>query len=207
VKVLTFSDNLAEQNTYVLVHLDRAIIIDPGFNGSKVRDYLNQHRLQIEKILLTHGHFDHIRDLESFSDIPGLAVWIHPEDRIMLYQDEMNYAKAFRARFVLPPNLEIQSSDTEEMVFCNLMLRVIHTPGHTAGSSSFLIQRCLFSGDTLFLDSVGRTDLASGSRKAMHHTIKKLDQMVSNETLIYPGHGMSGRYGSMKTTNPYIYQL
>lgn len=205
MKVLTFSDNLAEQNTYVLVHLDRAIIIDPGFNGVKVRDYLNTHRLQIEKVLLTHGHFDHIRDLESFSDIPGLMVWIHPEDRTMLYQDEMNYARAFRACFVLPPNLVVQSSDTEEMMFANQTLHVIHTPGHTAGSSSFLIQRCLFSGDTLFLDSVGRTDLASGSQKALHQTIKKLDRMLANETQIYPGHGMSGRYGTMKMTNPYIH--
>jgi len=147
----------------------KAILIDPGWDYAKVIDILNN--LELKAILLTHGHFDHctaVPDLQQKFNVPVYISRFEPD----LYRPKISL---------------IDIDDEEELVFDNLIVKCLHTPGHTPGSQCFLIDHNLFTGDTLFLDGCGRWDLPFSSKSDIKDSIQKL-KTLSDETIIYPGH-------------------
>lgn len=199
MKITTFNVNEAIQDSYLITDKQNAIIIDPGFNGTELLNCIEAKDCSLQAVFLTHGHFDHIRDLRMVLDKVAVPVYIHESDKRHLSDDSLNYAKAFNHSFVLKKNTRvIPFHDQESFAFEGIRLKVHHTPGHTAGSCCFEIANALFTGDTLFKEGYGRTDLATGSSKAIRESIKKIFSTFSNDTTCYPGHEAKAKLSDIK---------
>lgn len=201
-----FSDALTGGNSYLLYKRQEAVLIDPGFNGQKIIDFCQAKNIEIKQVILTHGHFDHIRDLNLIASKHHFGLLIHALDYPMLFDSAKSYAKAFGATYRYQGDhvLIDQISREDKRSYLQASFKILMTPGHTAGSICVLYQHMLFSGDTLFLDSIGRTDLFSGSQKAMHQTLKKLKEKLSDQTVVYPGHGPHGLFKDIKENNVFL---
>lgn len=202
MKILTFNDNVASQNSYLIIEKEEAIVIDPGFNGESIQNTMERLHLLLKACVLTHGHFDHIRDIKILQEKNSFPVYIHESEKLFLSDSSLNYSSAFGSHFSLKKNAEIITfKHLEELVFNQIKLMVHHTPGHTRGSSCFLIGRALFTGDTLFSDGFGRTDLASGSSKLIYQSLKYIYSHFSNDTTCYCGHGTPEKLLIIKQKN------
>lgn len=205
MKIVTYQKNIAEQNSYLLVERGRAWVIDPGFNGEAIEKDLTQHGWILEKVLLTHGHYDHIRDLQLLAKNRSLIVAIHRLDEAFLKDDKLNYAQAFGATFRLPGTCELQVlEDMDRLSFGNQSFCLHHTPGHTAGSSCYESGLTLFTGDTLFTDSVGRTDLSTGNARQLAQSLKRIRDGFSREIRVMPGHGEAGILKDILKNNAFL---
>ncbi|MFA0888908.1 MAG: MBL fold metallo-hydrolase [Synergistales bacterium] len=182
-----------------------ALLVDPGGDPSEALDFAEGKKLQIEWVLLTHGHGDHIGGLDEARARSGRGVAIHRADAAMLTSPEENLS-----RWMGAPIQSVAAEKTLEdgETFCvgQMRVQVIHTPGHTAGSSCFLVSgegsEVLLSGDTLFARSVGRTDLPGGSESDLKASLVKL--AVLDERLpVLPGHGPETSLGKERAENPY----
>lgn len=204
MKLKIFNENLAQENAYLLFKNQVAIVIDPGFNGEQIIDFCKQKELQIVAVLLTHGHFDHIKDVSMLAKIFTFDIYISNEDKPFLKNDQFNYASAFGSKFHLPNFMVISLKDNQKIEIEGESFHIIATPGHTKGSICIEYNRYLFTGDTLFYNSVGRTDLYSGNINDMKKSIALLNSKISNDTTIYPGHGEHGKLKVIKEGNPYL---
>ncbi len=172
-------------NTYFLIgDNNRAIVIDSGENYKKVKQVESEYGFKIEAVLLTHSHFDHAGNAKKLQD-DGAKVYVSEKDAKKLLNDD-NLSKDFGRSFEYL-TADYTFSDGEELVVCGIKIKVIATPGHTDGSVCFLIENMLFTGDTLFLESVGRTDFKSGNRRDLVSSVKKLFALSGDYT-VYPGH-------------------
>lgn len=180
-----------------------AVLIDPPSSTAKVEAIVEQNGLTICRILLTHGHFDHIFGADNFRDKYGVPVAIHQADAEML-TDPVKNASAlfFREDHIYRP-AEILLRDGEEIPVGESLIRVVHTPGHTPGSVCFAMDKDYLTGDTLFRGSIGRTDLPGGSWQTMRHTLDRLSELPDN-VRIYPGHGDPSDMAYEKKYNPYL---
>lgn len=170
-------------NTYLLIFDSEALIIDPTIGLEKYIDEINKYK--IKGILLTHGHIDHIASINIF-DCP---VYIYEDEANKLYDNDLNLANMFNFDFCCN-NQDIRLLKNNEILdFDFIKIKVIHTPGHTNGSVSFLVNDVIFSGDTLFQMSVGRTDFPTGNSLELRKSIALLINSFDNTTIIYPGHG------------------
>lgn len=160
-----------------------AVVIDPGAEPERIQSALCGKKPAA--ILLTHGHFDHIGALEGF---PGVPVYMHPADAIMLKDAEWNAGAQFG--FSLPP-LAAEPAFVQEgavLSLAGLEIRVLHLPGHSRGSVGYLIGDALFSGDTLFCRGYGRTDLRGGDFGELRSSLRRLFHL-EKDYAVYPGHG------------------
>ena len=185
-KIITQTIGLTE-NCWVIVHNDDAIVIDPGSNATRVIKFLEQKQLNATKILATHNHFDHTGAVPALVKKTGAKVHVHKLDTKAIEQGEKivitNYGKK------LPPTpVDQKLTDNDIIKFGNKEIKTIATPGHTAGSCCFLFDEELFTGDTLFYENYGRTDLPGGSAKAIRASLQKLLKLPST-THVHPGHG------------------
>ncbi|MBI9008798.1 MAG: MBL fold metallo-hydrolase [Tenericutes bacterium] len=205
MKIKLFKENLAQVNSYLLIKKKKAILIDPGFNGEAIIKYLKENEVVIDYVILTHGHFDHIKDLELLAKEGSFELFVTKEDKFLLFHDEHNYAKAFGSSFKLPNNITIKEvANNDSLKLLEETFKIYSTPGHTKGSICISYQRTLFTGDTLFYNSVGRTDLYSGNQSELFKSIDLLKTKFGNDTLIYPGHGESGKMKIVKDINPFL---
>lgn len=204
MKLKIFKENLAQINSYLLIKKNQAILIDPGFNGSQIIQYCNEKSVKIEHVILTHGHFDHIKDLNLIANNFDVEMYISEFDLEILNNDDFNYAKAFGSKFIKPKKNINLLKDNDILSLFEESFLIINTPGHTKGSISIKYGKNLFTGDTLFYNSVGRTDLYSGNQTQLFKSIDKINKSIGNDFLIYPGHGESGFFKEVKQVNPYI---
>ena len=182
----------------------KAVVIDPGAEGKKVYRWLAEKGLQVEYILLTHGHVDHIEAVDELKDLLGnVKVGIHAGDAEMLTDGRKNLSAYFGPGVALKP-ADILLEDGQEIPVGNLSLKVIHTPGHSAGGVCFLTPEGLFSGDTLFAGSIGRTDFPGGSLDLLLWGIKEKLLILPEETRVLPGHGEETSIGEEKRDNPFL---
>ncbi len=191
-------------NTYILAKDNFALVIDPGFNGAKIIEHCTNHNLRIDSVILTHGHYDHIRDLKMLL-AEGLNIYIHKDELEFLYQPGLNLSSSFGLNFSLPKAIQVRTVlDQEIITFSKENLKVMHLPGHTQGSIGISYNQHFFAGDTLFYDSIGRTDLPTGSQVKIFKSLTHLKSSLSRGTIIYPGHGRGGKLSDIMQKNRYL---
>ena len=188
-------------NCYILADGGEACVIDPGSEADKIVQISNNMGAKITKILLTHGHFDHIGAVKSLAEKTGAKVYVHKEDEIMLSDNEKNL------NFMSEVKVEKCSADVllnggEVLKVGEKELKIYHTPGHSAGGISIYTDGSLFSGDLLFRGSIGRFDY--GNVRVELESLKFLVDTFPKETVVYPGHGEFTTIGEEMQYNPYI---
>lgn len=180
-------------------------LIDPSPDAEVTAARIARRELDIKKlkyILLTHGHFDHITGADGLRDISGAPLCVHEDDADCLTTDKNEYKYFFRESLRLRPAERILH-DGDVLPVGGSSIRVIHTPGHTKGSVCYVTDNAVYSGDTLFDCSIGRTDLTGGSLGELRDSLKKLctlDQSLS----LYPGHGSISTMAKQFEFNPYL---
>lgn len=194
-----------EVNCYIIGSKkdNTAIVIDAGGNPKEILSLLKKHNLTLQFIMNTHAHFDHVGGVRPLQDITGAEFLLHQEDIPLL-----NYLNDQTSAFGLPrisaPKIDRHLKDNEEILIGNETIQVIHTPGHSPGSVCFLIGNAVFTGDTLFAGSIGRTDLYGGSYTKIINSIKTRLFILDDQTVVYPGHGEPTTIGEEKQHNPFF---
>ena len=183
-----------QTNCYV-VHEEkenRCIVLDPGYEAGSILSFLEKKGLSLEAILLTHGHFDHVGAVRDLVALTDCDVYLHPADTAM--PPQMTAGPLYYTH-------GLQGNET--LSLCGLEIGVFHTPGHTPGSVCFQIGTLLFTGDTLFAGSCGRTDLPGGSWETITQSLRFLRSLEAPYD-IFPGHGEATTLEQEKTLNPYL---
>ncbi|HWQ40457.1 MAG TPA: MBL fold metallo-hydrolase [Desulfosporosinus sp.] len=189
---------------YACMESKKAVIIDPGADGKKIHRWVSERGLTIEYILLTHGHVDHIGAVDELRGLLGeVLVGIHAADAEMLTDGKKNLSSYLGSEVVLQ-GADFLLQEGQELMVGNQRLSVISTPGHTPGGVCFLSNEGLFSGDTLFAGSIGRTDFPGGSMEQLLKGVKEKLLILPEDTLVFPGHGEETRIGAEKRDNPYL---
>lgn len=204
INITKYSSLDMDVNTYVLAKDGHVLVIDPGFCGIKVINHCENHHLKIDGVILTHGHIDHIRDLKMLLNA-DVKIYIYKEETDFLKNPNLNLSTMFRNDFVLDKNISITAVDDEQVMdFFNEKIKFIHLPGHTKGSMGIIYNQHFFSGDTLFYDSIGRTDLPTGNIGKMQVSLKRILSVLPKNTVVYPGHGKGGKLAEIISINPYL---
>lgn len=207
-------------NCYVLAQRPGAdaIVVDPGQRAmGPLRRILDENRLTPAAVLLTHGHIDHIWSAQKVADTYGCPTYIHPEDRFMLTDPIKGFGPALLGRlarpafgllFSEPKQLVELDRDGDKIELGDVSVAVDHTPGHTRGSVVFRVgdgpTDVVFTGDTLFRSSVGRTDLPGGSGRDLLGSIVTKLLVLDDDTVVLPGHGPRSTIGHERRTNPFL---
>lgn len=182
-------------NCYLLLDGAHAAVVDPSANADRILDAVRDAGATLEHILLTHGHFDHIVSIDALRERTKLPVRIHKEDLELPADAEKNAFYTFfhmDRRYRTP---EAPFSEGDVFLLGDTEIRVLHTPGHTAGSACFLCgNELLLTGDVLFSEGIGRCDLFGSDPHAMRESLRRLGTLPSSLT-IYPGHGEPAALG------------
>ena len=183
-----------QTNCYIL-HQEASsscVVIDPGYTPEVILDFLAGKGLTLEAILLTHGHFDHVGAVRDLAAETGCRVWLNPDDLSMppkLTAGPLYYTDTYSEGDTISP--------------AGISFQVLSTPGHTPGSVCLIAEDFLFSGDTLFAGSCGRTDLPGGSTRAIRESLRRL-AAIPQDYSVHPGHGESTTLAWEKQYNPYM---
>lgn len=226
VLVTGFPAGVLACNCYVLAQRQGAdaVVVDPGQRAMpQLRRILDENRLTPAGVLLTHGHIDHIWSAQKVADSYGCPVYIHPADRFMLTDPIRSFvnAKGLRlgqlllgAVFKEPRQLIELDRDGDKITVGDTAVTVDHTPGHTRGSVCFRVapddparSEVVLSGDTLFQNSVGRTDLPGGSGRDLLDSIITKLLVLDDATVVLPGHGPQTTIGAERRANPFLQGL
>lgn len=182
----------------------QALVIDPGGFADIIWQEAQKAGYEITQIVLTHGHADHTMEAGKLQMLAGgVPIAISENDAFMLENPIMSGAMMFGMR-AMPISADIYLKDQDEVVVGNLTFSVLHTPGHTPGCISLYAPGHLFSGDTLFEHSIGRTDLPGGNTEEILMSITTKLFVLPDETVVYPGHGMKTTIGEEKKNNPFV---
>ena len=187
--------------SYLVGDEGKAILIDAGVKSEKVISAAQQMNLNIEKIILTHGHIDHVIEIDKIVELTNAKVYIHIDDEMSLNDARYNIsaytggAKTFECK---PEILR----DGSVIQLGKLEFKIIHTPGHTPGSICIVVNNNLFSGDTLFKFGYGRVDFPNGSFEDIYKSIVEKLFVLPGDITVYPGHGSSTTIENEKSSNP-----
>lgn len=195
-------------NCYIIKDKDtsRIAIIDPGYKSKKIESIVEQHKDEIEYILLTHGHFDHIFEANKYRKITNAKILIGSEEDEFTKNNKLNLSSVYFRRKQDLFSADILLKDGETIKLGNTEIKAMHTPGHTKGGLCYVIDNLIFSGDTLMKETIGRTDFVTGSFEEMKKSLKKIS-LLKGEFIIYPGHGRETTLSYEKSTNIYLRDL
>jgi hydroxyacylglutathione hydrolase len=208
--IKTFHFNFIQVNTYILFdEMKEAVIIDPGNcdeneNGI-LADYIEKENLKVKYIINTHPHIDHVLGNDFCKRLYNAPLLAH-EDGMPIYRNSFAYGASFGFTQTEFPTPDTFLKEGDEILFGKQSLKVLYTPGHCNGSVSLLDNnnKLVFTGDTLFEGSVGRTDLPTGDLSLLMKSIREKLIVLDNNTLVFPGHGDSTTIGQEKNENPYL---
>lgn len=191
-----------KSNSYLIASLKskEAAVIDPALPVEEIKETILKEKFKLKCIINTHGHIDHIQGNGSF-DAP---LYIHKEDAPFLNNAVLNLSSFVLGNSVKSPNPSRLLEEGDIIKIGDICLKVIHTPGHTPGGICLYAGYILFSGDTLFFDSLGRCDFPYGSESSLIKSIKEKLMKLPDETLVYPGHGPKTTIGREKKFNPFL---
>lgn len=192
MEILTLSLGAYQTNCYLFWEAGSAScgVIDPGYHPEQVLQAAAAHGKTVGAILLTHGHFDHVGAVKAIRAATRCPVYLHPADKKLPF-------------YLTKAGLDFAQGYEETVCVAGVSLQVIPTPGHSAGSVCLKGDGVLFSGDTLFADTCGRTDLPGGNPGEMMHSLRLLTQLPGDYT-VYPGHGEATTLSRERLQNPYL---
>jgi glyoxylase-like metal-dependent hydrolase (beta-lactamase superfamily II) len=192
-------------NCYILgcEKTKEAVVIDPGDNSDRIARVLDEKGLKLKYIINTHAHFDHVGGNAGLKRKLKAQIMLHEDDNF-LFERLKKQADIFGYDVEQSPPADILLKDNDKIRFGELELDVMHTPGHSPGGISLKINNVVFTGDTLFSRSIGRTDLPGGSYEHLIRSIKERLFTLDDKTIVYPGHGESSTIGQEKSDNPYF---
>lgn len=182
-----------------------AVVIDPGDEANRILSVLADLKLNVKHILNTHGHFDHVSGNKKMKEATGADIMIHPLDAPMLGHLSAS-AAAWGMSAEDSPEPERTLEDGDKILFGNITLTVLHTPGHTPGGISFSTNGYVFVGDTLFAGSIGRTDFEGGDYNTLIASIKNKLFVLEDDVRVFTGHGSETTIGKEKRSNPFVGQ-
>lgn len=206
VKIFMGGDDSA--TSYIVYNEKKeAVLIDPSFKASKIVKWLKEESINLLAILLTHGHFDHIEGIEEVKKSFSCPIYIEKNDEVLLDNPYKNGSVLF-GKYVQVVEKTENLWDEETLHFSDIEVQVIHTPFHTPGSVCFYFPKIqsLFTGDTLFYRSIGRTDLPLGNAKDVANSLLKLKKLyeTNGDMKVYPGHGNSTSLEKEMKFNPFM---
>ena len=180
-----------------------AIVVDPPEKGAQIYHTLLQNQLAVKGILLTHGHFDHILGANELREFSGAGIYASEAEKVLCEDARNNMSAEVGLSYTVKPDIYLK--DNQELSLAGIDIKALATPGHTIGGCSYYIEEAgmLISGDTLFEESVGRSDLPTGSMSTLIHSIKARLFVLPDATKVYPGHGESTTIGHEKKYNPF----
>ena len=190
-------------NCYILWSGNEAGVIDPGGPVEELVQFLAERSFQLKWILNTHGHADHIAGNGDLHQRYGVPLYIHQADRAMLTSPKANLS-AFIGESIVSPDADRVLHDGDQLSLGDESITVIATPGHTPGGIALYTPGLLFAGDTLFQESIGRTDFPGGNHHELLASIKERLFNLPAETVVLPGHGGSTSIGHEMKHNPFI---
>ena len=182
----------------------RGFLVDPADNPKKLISILEEKQICPEAILLTHGHFDHVMGIEGWTKEFDIPVYIYRDEAAILRDPALNLSSMFGTSYAYEKVTCL--GDGEKLVLAGYTFEVIHTPGHTSGGCCYYVkdEEVLFSGDTLFCRSVGRSDFPTGSASVLVKSIQEKLFCLPDQVMVYPGHNDLTCIADEKQYNPFI---
>ncbi|MFI3207653.1 MAG: MBL fold metallo-hydrolase [Eubacteriales bacterium] len=206
MKIKHFHLGIIRTNAYVGINEEtkEAFVVDPGEGQEHFLNYFEEEGYALKGILLTHGHFDHIGGVEALVKRYGAAVYAMEDERALLKDPAVNLSNSTRRKMSIVDFVSL--TDGEEIEVAGIKIKAIATPGHTAGGVCYYVEEngVLFSGDTLFLESIGRSDFPTGSYGTLIRSVKEKLLVLPEDTIVYPGHMDATTIEHEKQHNPYI---
>lgn len=206
IKILHFVLGPVATNCYIMINTEtkEAIIIDPAANADRLSAEIVSQEVSPVAILLTHGHFDHIMAVNELKDKYDIPVYAHEDEEDVLKMTSLNMSTNMGVRYVTKADHYLKDGDRLELAGFNII--VYHTPGHTKGGVCYYLpeQKILFSGDTLFHYSIGRTDFPTGSMSTLVRSIKEKLFVLPDDVQVLTGHEDMTTIGFEKKYNPFL---
>jgi hydroxyacylglutathione hydrolase len=206
MKVERFLTGIISTNCYLAINEEtkQAVVVDPAASPPSLMNHIKEEGLKIEAILLTHGHFDHTMGLDGFLKEYDVPVYVHEGDREMMTDPRLNLSSSYTSGYTFADAQYIQGEET--LHFAGYDFEVFHTPGHTPGCCCYYVRSegVLFSGDTLFAGSVGRSDFPGSSASELIRAIRDKLLPLPDDTHVYPGHMGETVIGHERVNNPFL---
>ena len=193
-----------QTNCYLITSRGEAIIVDPGDEPERILKFIKDIHTSPTRIVATHTHFDHVLGVDGVRKSTKVPFMIHPDDLPMLQSMQSRVRRLVGFEVPPPPRVDGYVKDEDLLRVGDETIRVLHTPGHSPGSISLTGDGYVLTGDALFNQSIGRTDLPGGDLKILTHSIRKRLFTLDDNTKVYPGHGPETAIGDEKLANPFV---
>lgn len=204
IKIHTIVVGSLQTNCYILQSNTNAIIVDPGDEPERIVRFVQDIKVKPSQIIATHTHFDHVLGVDAIRAKLKIPFLIHHDDLSMLESMQSRVRQIMGFEVPSPPKVDSYVKDGDVLKLGDETIRVLHTPGHSPGSISLSGNGYVLTGDALFNQSIGRTDLPGGDLKTLIHSIRERLFKLDDETIVYPGHGPETTIGDEKLANPFV---
>lgn len=195
--IMKFALGDYRSNCYIVSENKKALVIDPGYESDEVINYIKENQFILEGIYLTHGHVDHVGGVKQLKALFDTIVYAPKKDEIWFHVNPYN-----RWGYEIP--VDIWVNDMDQLHFFEKEFTVYETPGHSQGSTVLYTDQTLFSGDTLFFQSIGRTDIPFSDSMTIYQSVKRIYKLFGDDVDVYPGHGRPTTIRHEKKYNPFV---
>ena len=207
MEITQFVIGMIGTNSYIVSRegTGECVLIDPAVYSEEMVSYIQRKGLHVQAILLTHGHFDHIMGIDGFLEVFPVPVYAHKEEALLLNDASSNASVSYGEAYTYSGAEYVE--DGQKLYLAGILFEVLYTPGHTIGGCCYYVAEVdvVFSGDTLFANSVGRTDFPGSSSSSLISAIKDKLMTLPDDTRVYPGHMGETAIGHERKNNPFLY--